>query len=148
MSRKSLLLIRTNSGLGSVQGAPDLVQLDNGFMTLDHRRLVAAEWAGLERVPGNVHGFNEPLPLVFKNSERFLSFQSPIAFSDVGTRATFYKGDLPDTWGQAGMIRSLQQQERFGQLPLMGSIELPTFTFKNANDWAKYINNLERMSVR
>lgn len=128
------------------KGAPDLVQLDNGFMTLDHRRLVAADWAGREMVPGNIHGFNEQLPLAFKQSARFSSFESPVAFSDVGTRTTFYRGDLPDTWGQAGMIRSLQQQERFGQFPITGSSNLPSFTFKDANDWARYINHLERFS--
>jgi hypothetical protein len=114
-------------------------------MTLDHRRLVAADWAGLDRIPANIHGFDEVLPNSFTQSGRFSSFESPVAFSDLSTRTSFYKGDLPETWGQAGMIRSLQQQERFGQFPLTGSSELPSFTFKDANDWAKYINNLQRL---
>jgi YD repeat-containing protein len=127
------------------KGVPDLVRLDDGFMTLDHRRLVAADWAGLDRIPANIHGFDEVLPNSFTQSGRFSSFESPVAFSDLSTRTSFYKGDLPETWGQAGMIRSLQQQERFGQFPLTGSSELPSFTFKDANDWAKYINNLQRL---
>ncbi len=136
------------NGWNLSKGAPDLVRLENGFMTLDHRRLVAADWAGLEKIPGNVHGFNEPLPLAFKQSERFLSFQSPVSFSDVGTRTTFYKGDLPNTWGQAGMIRSLQQQERFGHFPITGSGDLPAFSFKGENDWARYINHLKWMDTK
>jgi hypothetical protein len=127
------------------KGVPDLIRLDDGFMTLDHRRLVAADWAGLKQIPANVHGFDELLPSSFTQSGRFSSFESPVAFSDLSTRTTFYKGDLPDTWGQAGMIRSLQQQERFGQFPITGSSDLPSFTFKDANEWAKYINNLERL---
>ncbi|WP_251812619.1 hypothetical protein [Alkalimarinus sediminis] len=127
------------------KGTPDLIRLDDGFMTLDHRRLVAADWAGLDKIPGNIHGFDELLPTSFTQSGRFSSFESPVAFSDLSTRTSFYKGDLPETWGQAGMIRSLQQQERFGQFPITGSSELPSFTFKGANDWAKYINQLERL---
>ena len=31
------------------KGVPDLIRLDDGFMTLGHRRLVAADWAGLNK---------------------------------------------------------------------------------------------------
>ena len=116
------------------KGVPDLIRLDDGFMTLDHRRLVAADWAGLKKTPANIHGFDELLPSTFKQSGRYSSFESPVAFSDISTKTTFYKGDLPETWGQAGMIRSLQQQERFGRFPITGSSKLPSFTFENAND--------------
>jgi len=130
------------------KGGLDLIRHDDGFMALDHRRLVAADWAGLDKVPGNIHGFDELLPNSFKQSGRYQWFESPVEFSDVSTRTTFYKGDLPETWGQAGMIRSLQQQERFGQFPISGSSDLPLFTFKGANDWAEYINQLERLQSR
>ncbi|MCG8517325.1 MAG: RHS repeat-associated core domain-containing protein, partial [Pseudomonadales bacterium] len=134
-----------NNGWNLSKGAPDLIKLDDGFMTLDHRRLVAADWAGLDEIPANIHGFNEALPSSFTQSKRFQSFESPVDFSDISTQTTFYKGDLPETWGQAGMMRSLQQQEKFGQFPISGSTELPEFTFKGANDWAKYINQLQRL---
>lgn len=134
-----------SDGWDTSKGAADLIKLNDGYMTLDHRRLVAADWAGLEKIPGNVHGFNELLPDSITKSPRYEHFASPVPFSDVGTKTTIWEGDLPKTFGQAGMIRSLQQQERFGQFPLTGNHLQPKFTFKNENEWAKYINTLERM---
>ncbi len=134
-----------NNGWDLSKGAPDLIKLDDGFMTLDHRRLVAADWAGLDQIPANIHSFNEALPSSFTQSKCFQSFESPVDFSDISTRTTFYKGDLPETWGQAGMIRSLQQKDP--TFPVTGSSDLPEFTFKGTNDWAKYINQLQRLQA-
>ena len=77
------------------QGDPiDVVQMPDGNLTtIDNTRVVAAREAGIN-VQANVHSFNDPLPKEF--IERFTT-----------------KNGVPQTWGEAILLRIQNQSGKF-----------------------------------
>ncbi|WP_419807515.1 RHS repeat-associated core domain-containing protein [Sphingomonas sp.] len=114
--------MRTN-GWDNSKAPPDMVQTDDGrYTTLDHRRLVAADRAGLDEVPANVHDPDEPLSA--SEQQRF-SNTSDNALVDDANGRVYYPGDKPTTWGEATRIRSLKQQAIDPTFPADGRPGLP-----------------------
>jgi hypothetical protein len=69
--------------------APNMVIMGDGtLVTLDHRRIVAANLAGLTHIPGNIHLFDEEI-------------------WPKKLRGFYRKGpQIPETWGEAVILRS------------------------------------------
>ncbi|MGH2461499.1 MAG: hypothetical protein ACRDIY_21800, partial [Chloroflexota bacterium] len=108
-------------GWDASQPSPDMVDWGDGdFETLDHRRLIAANQAGLADVPANVHLPGDPLP---PGLQARFTFKK--TFTDPVSGKTFQAGDTPKTWGEAAMGRAASQGAGF---PLRGSASLPKVT--------------------
>lgn len=110
-------------GWDTSQPSPDMVDWgDGGFETLDHRRLIAADQAGISDVPANIHLPGEALP---PGLQARFTFKK--TFTDPVSGKTFQAGDTPKTWGEAAMGRAASQGASF---PLRGSPSLPKVTGK------------------
>ncbi len=98
---------------------PDMVQNADGrsATTLDHRRLVAAEHAGIDEVPAQMHSPDEPLP-----EEMEGRFKLQKNFTDPETGTTYRKGDVAETWGEAARFRAANQG---GEFPAGGDARQP-----------------------
>jgi Papain fold toxin 1, glutamine deamidase len=113
--------------------APTVVEHPNGeLVTLDHRRLVAADKAGIKEVPAKVFSANERLPQQQILKKRFrLKTAEPI--TDPRTGKVYHPGDVAETYGEAALIRSANQRmlrDEAGHLlypdfPLEGSPKIP-----------------------
>jgi hypothetical protein len=106
-------------------GAPDVVKYLNGdLVTLDHRRLVAANRAGIEEVPARVHLAEEPLPP--KANGRFRLDQLGEPITDPRTGTVYQPGAAARNYGEAALFRSANQRQfGFSDFPLQGSTEVP-----------------------
>jgi len=100
----------------------DVVQTDEGLLSVDNRRVVAARGAGLDEVPVKVHPSNEPFPPPDMAPQRANSFnlRNPIRrdpttgglTSSPGPGEVVYPaGTRPQTWGEAAMFRTANQGE-------------------------------------
>ena len=89
---------------------PDMVQNPDGesATTLDHRRLVAAEHAGIDEVPAKMHGPDELLP-----EEMEGRFELEKNFTDPESGITYKKGTVAETWGEAARFRAANQGAEF-----------------------------------
>jgi hypothetical protein len=115
------------------EAAPTVVEYPNGeLVTLDHRRLVAANKAGITEVPATVFSANQRLPQRQIVAKRFrLKTSTPI--TDPRTGRIYHPGDVAETYGEAALIRSANQRtlrDEAGRLlhpefPLEGSPEIP-----------------------
>jgi len=84
---------------------PDMVANEHGGgTTLDHRRLVAAEEAGLNEVPAQVHGPDDPLP---EEMEGRFKLKQDILDADGGIEVP--AGTEAETWGEAARFRAANQ---------------------------------------
>ena len=113
-----------NNGWDTSKPNPDVVEYEDGRkVTLDHRRLVAAQQAGLKEVPANVHPANEPLPA--EDAGRFKLGKGQ-GFTDPETGIEYKRGDVPKTWGEAAKFRAASQRAKgFPDFPIEGSENLP-----------------------
>jgi hypothetical protein len=112
--------------------APVVVEYQDGTrVSVDHRRLVAADKAGLEQVPAKVTPANTRLPK--EEIGRFrLKLNEPI--TDPRTGKVYPPDYVAKTYGEAAVIRSANQRlvrdKQTGELlapnfPLDGSPEIP-----------------------
>ena len=103
---------------------PHMVRTPEGhLMTLDHRRLVAAQLAGLKEVPALVHPWNEPLP---ESEFRRYWIGQPEGFVDKERGTTYAHLQVAKNWGQAARFRAIEQHLRgIMDFPLDGSPNLP-----------------------
>ena len=109
--------MREEGGYSS-DGGPDTVLNDDGTVTtVDHRRLVAADEAGVEEVDPTVHAPDEPLP-----EDMAERFKLQKEFTDEETGITYPKGSVAETWGEATRFRAANQGKNF---PLRGDPKLP-----------------------
>lgn len=101
---------------------PEMVAYPDGrVVTLDHRRLVAADKAGIEEVPARVHAADESMP-----PSEARRFALKTEFADPETGQTYFKGDLPTNWGEAAKFRSANQRAMgFPDFPIEGRPGLP-----------------------
>lgn len=106
-------------------GAPDVVKYPNGdLVTLDHRRLVAANRAGIEEVPAHVHLAEEPLPP--QETRRFTLDKLSEPITDPRTGKVYQPGAFAKNYGEAALFRSANQRQfGFSDFPLQGSTEVP-----------------------
>jgi hypothetical protein len=96
-----------------------MVQFEDGrIVTLDHRRLVAANQAGLRDVPALLHP--ERMPISADQAGRF---RLRVEFTYNGR--TYQPGALPTNWGEAAMFRSANQRIDVPQFPIEGSPVVP-----------------------
>jgi hypothetical protein len=104
----------------------DMVANEDGSLTsIDNRRLVAADGAGVEEVPAQVHAADEPLP-----EEMADRFQLKKPLKDPVTGETIPKGTNAETWGEAAKYRAANQG---GEFPLEGSPRAPDIRVPNPN---------------
>ncbi len=96
---------------------PNMVDWGDGYATLDHRRLIAANRAGLQEVGANVHLPDEPLP-----ASQLTRFENRRNFTDPVTGESYRKGQFAQTWGEAALFRAAKQG---GNFPIRGHVELP-----------------------
>jgi hypothetical protein len=102
----------------------DMVANEDGSLTsIDNRRLVAADGAGVDEVPALVHAADEPLP-----EEMADRFQLKKALNDPATGETIPKGTNAETWGEAAKFRAANQGREF---PLEGSPRTPDIRVPN-----------------
>ncbi|HEY5959676.1 MAG TPA: hypothetical protein VIV60_24140, partial [Polyangiaceae bacterium] len=118
----------------------DVVELPDGTkISLDNRRLLAAQKAGLTEIPVAYHPPNEPFPPdrnpvdpVTKRAA--FELEKPIRKLSDGTlvvggttgAVVYDKGYRPKTYGEAAMIRSANQGSKFG---LYGSAQQPKIRY-------------------
>ena len=131
------------------QSPPDMVIYPCGkIVTVDHRRVVAARLAGIERIPANIHTADERL--LIKGWVNFLimgllSLKNPPMISIVVCKMMFYllkrfplkkdfdhdkknyKKELPpETWREAAVFRAAKQREMgYEKFPLDGTAKVP-----------------------
>jgi hypothetical protein len=117
-----------------VDAAPTVVEYpDESLVSLDHRRLVAADKAGIQEVPAHVKLSTSRLPQDQINNGRFtLKAKEPI--TDPRTGKVYQPDDVAETYGEAALFRSANQRtlrdKKTGELlfpdfPLEGSPEVP-----------------------
>jgi hypothetical protein len=96
-----------------------MVQFEDGrIVTLDHRRLVAANQAGLRDVPALLHP--ERMPISADQAGRF---RLRVEFTYNGR--IYQPGALPTNWGEAAMFRSANQRIDVPQFPIEGNPVVP-----------------------
>jgi ParB-like chromosome segregation protein Spo0J len=96
-----------------------MVQFEDGrIVTLDHRRLVAANQAGLRDVPALLHP--ERMPISADQAGRF---RLRVEFTYNGR--IYRPGALPTNWGEAAMFRSANQRIDVPQFPIEGNPVVP-----------------------
>ena len=114
--------------------ALQVVELPDGTrVSLDNRRLYAAQKAGLTDVPVQYHAPSEPFPqewaaagFELKDPIRRLPDGSLVVGGKHGEIA-YAKGAIPATYGEAALFRTANQGKipGAGRFPLWGSLELP-----------------------
>jgi hypothetical protein len=96
----------------------DVVANEDGSLTsIDNRRLVAADAAGIDEVPVQVHAADSALPE--EMADRF-PLKNPL--TDPATGETIPGGTNADTWGDGAKFRAANQGKEF---PLDGSARKP-----------------------
>lgn len=121
---------------GGWKGNPlEVVELPDGSkVSIDNRRLVAAQNAGLQEVPIAVHDAADLLPA--DQRERFKLVKNAIRRLDTGElvpggnkgAVVYPKGSLPTTYEEAVLFRTANQGNLGGdkgKFPLMGSFDQP-----------------------
>ena len=137
------------NGWNKEKPPPDMVIYPCGkIVTVDHRRVVAARLAGIERIPANIHTADERL--LIKGWVNFLimgllSLKNPPMISIVVCKMMFYllkrfplkkdfdhdkknyKKELPpETWREAAVFRAAKQREMgYEKFPLDGEAKVP-----------------------
>jgi hypothetical protein len=117
-----------------------LIELPDGtFVSLDNRRLVAAQNAGLKEVPVGIQKTTDPLPADWISSRRFELTENIYQLSD-GTFVSggkdgtlvYAKGKVATTFGEAAMFRAVKQRNLLredplypGRFPINGRYEQP-----------------------
>ncbi|MBO0800421.1 MAG: hypothetical protein J2P31_16505, partial [Blastocatellia bacterium] len=112
-----------NNGWDHEKGYPDMVEYPDGrIVTVDHRRLVAANQAGMEEVPANVHPASEGID----RAKAIKRFKLRVRFTDPETGRIYKRGSIPSNWGEAAKFRSANQRRMgFPDFPIEGSPDLP-----------------------
>jgi aminoglycoside phosphotransferase (APT) family kinase protein len=121
------------------QGKPlDVVQLDGKLVSIDNRRLYAARAAGIEP-PVKVHVATEKLPVemvgedprfplkvdVWEAPDKTLTTVKP----DGAVRPKYVKGTVAETWGEAAIFRTANQEELTGiKFQIGGERDVPFVT--------------------
>src|SRR5262249_45065134 len=103
----------------------DVVEYPDGRrVTVDHRRLVAANKAGLTEVPARVHPASEPIP---PGAAQRFQLPEGADFVDPETGQQYKGGDQPKNWGEAAKFRSAKQRVKgHPDFPIEGSENVPT----------------------
>jgi hypothetical protein len=113
--------------------APTVVEYPNGdLVSLDHRRLVAAEKAGIKEVPADVVSATQRLPQNQIDNKRF-RLQTTESITDPRTGQIYPPDYVAKTYGEAALIRSANQRILKGKagnllypdFPLEGSPKIP-----------------------
>jgi hypothetical protein len=118
------------------KGEPiDVVELRDGSkVSLDNRRLLAAQMAGMKEIPVAYHPPNEPFPAARAASDAF-ELKVPIrrlpdeqlVIGGQDGEVAFAKGYHPKTYGEAAMVRTANQGnvKGGGRFPLWGTTDQP-----------------------
>lgn len=112
---------------------PKMVEMPDGsLVSLDHRRLVAAQKAGITEVPITRVSGKTPIDADLARARDFtvskkasLKVRTELA-NLMGKSEPLPKGYVAQTWEEAIMLRSARQGKDF---PLTGSPDLPTLTY-------------------
>ena len=146
---KNVIEDMKKNGWNEDKPPPDMVIYPCGkIVTVDHRRVVAARLAGIERIPANIHTADERL--LIKGWVNFLimgllSLKNPPMISIVVCKMMFYllkrfplkkdfdhdkknyKKELPpETWREAAVFRAAKQREMgYEKFPLDGTAKVP-----------------------
>jgi hypothetical protein len=110
----------------------DVVRFPDGtVVTLENRRLAAAQKVGLTDIPTLVHDPNEPIPAVSARNYmllrpvRRLPDGSLVAGGASG-KVVFVRGRRPDTYGEAALFRAANQPGPTGEpIPLPAGFHRP-----------------------
>jgi hypothetical protein len=113
----------------------NVVELPDGTkISLDNRRLLAAQNAGLQEIPVTYHAANEPFPpqwaadgFELDVNIRRLADGSMVTGGTQG-EVVFRKGTLPKTYGEAALFRTANQGNIKGtgtKFPLYGRLDQP-----------------------
>lgn len=121
---------------GGWKGDPiEIVEMPDGTkVSLDNRRLLAAQNAGLKEIPVLYHSPAEPIPatvaaerFTLKNTIRQLPDGTLVVGGNKGT-VLFAKGAVPKNYGEAALFRTANQgnlKSGAGKFPLYGRYEQP-----------------------
>jgi hypothetical protein len=107
---------------------------DGSLVSLDNRRLVAAQMAGVKEVPVAYHSPKEPFPPARAQADEFkLKYNirrlqdGTLVVGGTEGEIVFPKGFRPSTFGEAAMVRTANQGNipGGGRFPLWGRLEKP-----------------------
>ena len=115
--------------------ALDVVELADGSkVSLDNRRLLAAQMAGIKEVPVAYHNPKEPFPAARAAADEF-KLKVNIRQLDDGTlviggtkgKIAYPKDFRPANFGEAALVRTANQGnlKSGGKFPLWGSLDQP-----------------------
>ncbi len=116
------------------KGGPiDAVESADGSLTsVDNRRLLSAQNAGLKEIPVRVHDANEPISgedagrFTLKSNIRQLE-DGQLVVGGTRGQILYPKGSIPQTWGEATLFRTADQGNvrGAGRFPLGGTYDKP-----------------------
>ena len=155
------------------QSPPDMVIYPCGkIVTVDHRRVVAARLAGIERIPANIHTADERLlkkrwkndvimvlfllenppmmsVLVWKLVSHLLE-RFPLKKDFDHDKKNHKKGLPPETWGEAVTFRAQRQRERgYKDFALDGEAKVPEIrSSTNRKPQTRKSTNVEKNRAR
>ncbi|MCL2930284.1 MAG: hypothetical protein MGG37_20730 [Trichodesmium sp. MAG_R01] len=173
---KNVIEDMKKNGWNEDKPPPDMVIYPCGkIVTVDHRRVVAAGLAGIERIPANIHKADELLVSLPEAEEwdkfciiSMLLFNHPNYLFDcllkyfllLSTRfmvkkdfkhdEKYQKGMAPETWGEAVMLRAANQRERgYKDFALDGTAKVPEIrSSKNQKPKTRRLTNVEKNRAR
>lgn len=157
------------------QSPPDMVIYPCGkIVTVDHRRVVAARLAGIERIPANIHTADErlnvngwvnlwimgllsvenppmiPISVFVYKMMSYLLERFPLQ-KDFKHDEKHYKKDIPpETWGEAVTFRAQKQRERgYKDFALDGEAKVPEIrSSTNRKPQTRKSTNVEKNRAR
>jgi hypothetical protein len=92
--------MRQNGWNDNPANRPTIVEHPDGRLTtLDHRRLVAADEAGITEVPARVVQASDPVPATDAGRYRL-----QIDITDPSTGRSYSRGAVPDNYGEAAPV--------------------------------------------
>jgi hypothetical protein len=111
-----------DNGWNGGKPPPEMVEYPDGrIVTVDHRRLVAAQRAGIEEVPAIIHPADEAM-----TKQQAKRFRLETEISDPVTGTAYKRKALPRNWGEAAIFRCANQRIRgYPDFPLEGMPGLP-----------------------
>lgn len=161
------------NGWNKEKPPPDMVIYPCGkIVTVDHRRVVAARLAGIERIPANIHTADERLlKKMWKNDVIMVLFllENPPVMSVLVWKLVSYllkrfplkkdfdhdkknhkKGLPPETWGEAVTFRAQRQRERgYKDFALDGEAKVPEIrSSTNRKPQTRKSTNVEKNRAR
>lgn len=129
---------------------------DDGLTSFDNRRLLSSDAAGVTPFV-SIFDFDSPIP-----QDRFNNFNDrdkifPSSFSDIASQRTFQKDSPISTWGEASILRGINQVAPKGRegigFDVYGSKDLPVITPTRLEggafdtEGARYLESLKSSGV-